>query len=175
MVSAHVKGSHTATPARPASISHEQRQHACIAIEPVMRDLAIAEEADQGKFSERLPDQLELFGVGSEQAGAAPDAGVVDPPAGLREHTLSYALQHALHVFLRGLGIAPAEQDARVLLQQLADRDQLVRRVDPHEIAHHVVAGVAARYRQTCEYVSSDPVNVAPAGLPDIFSQDIDV
>src|SRR5262249_33548815 len=64
------------SPQRPwHAASHEEREDAGIAVEPVVRDLAVAEKARQRKLAEGFADQLQLFGVGPEEAGAAPDAG----------------------------------------------------------------------------------------------------
>src|SRR6185436_19816888 len=90
------------------------------------------------------------------------------------EHALSYALQHARHVLLRGLRIAAAEQHVRILLHHVADRDQLVRRVYADQVAHQVVPGVAAGDGQTREHVASDAVQVAAERFADVFAKHVE-
>src|SRR5688500_6762156 len=134
------------TPLR-AFLLHEQRQHASIAIEPVVRDFAVAEETHQRQVAQRLADHLEFARIRPEEARAAAQTRKIDAPARLRVKALAYAFEHARHILPRGAVVASAEHDAAPRLEQLADRNELVRRVDADEIAHEVVPSVAPRDR----------------------------
>src|SRR5262249_8197937 len=59
--------------------AHEQRQHARLAVKPVVRDLAVAEEADQREIAEHLADEAELLGIVAEEVGAARNAAEIEP------------------------------------------------------------------------------------------------
>ena len=72
-------------------------------------------------------------------------------PRGRGAASLS-AAEHARQVLARAFGVAPAEDDLVARLDRLADGEQLGARVDSHQVAHHVVAGVGARHRQADQY-----------------------
>ena len=52
----------------------EEREHAGVAVEAVVRDFAVAEEADQGKVAERRGDALQLLRIRAEETRAAAEA-----------------------------------------------------------------------------------------------------
>src|SRR3954468_12241323 len=104
-----------------------------------MRDLAVAEKADQWKFTECRLDHLQLFRIRAKKIGAAPEAGIVNAAARLRIQALLHAVEHARHVFRRTRGIAAAEHDRLAVFDEIADRNDTARRIDADEIAHEII------------------------------------
>src|SRR5260370_19565164 len=101
MPSAHEPTSH--------STSGEESENASVAIEPVARDFAVGEKADQREFAQALADELGLYPGIAKQRSPARDAADIDPRfRGSVEPTgeLSY---HADHVAARALRVAAAE------------------------------------------------------------------
>src|SRR5688500_7798306 len=94
------------------SVLQEEREDARVAVQPVVRDLAVAEETHERNVAECSADHLELFGVGTEETCAAAEARVVDRAARRRIKPLLDAVEHARHVFLRTVGVPAAEHHA---------------------------------------------------------------
>src|SRR5436190_18117904 len=102
----------------------EQSQDAGIAVQPVVRDLAVAEESYQRNLPERLLNEPLFRTPRAEQVLAAGDAGIVKRAA-QAAHRLPEALQHLLQIDARRLRVALAEKQLRAGLHWLADGDQL--------------------------------------------------
>ena len=80
----------------------EEGQHAGVAVQPVVRNLAVAEEAGERKIAEALADDRELRRAAPEHVLAAAQAGVVEP-----------ALRRAVELALRSLSSMRVEILAR--------------------------------------------------------------
>src|SRR5262245_28020021 len=138
-----------------------------------MRDLAVAEESDERKFTEPVADDPELGGAAPEHVLAPAEAGEVEPALRRPVELAADGLEHPHEVVARRGAVASAEENRHPVLDRGADRDQLVLRIDAHEVAHEVITGVGARYRQrhvdalgrTCEIASSDATGVLPQDI----------
>ena len=106
-------------------------------------------------------DDRDLLRRPAEQARAARDAGVVERGARRRTEPALEPRQHAHEVFLGGGAVAAHEADRLSGLHALADGDPVALAVDAHEIAHEVVAGVAAGDREGGMDVAGDAVEPA--------------
>src|SRR5688572_4399073 len=124
--------------------SVKEREHASVAIQPVVRNLAVAEEPDERQLAERIAYLLELRAPAPEHVLATPDAGKVQRSARRGWCRGAQLAKDTPQVVARGARIALAEQDLAAALYQVADRDQLAARVDSDQVAHEVVAVAAA-------------------------------
>src|SRR5688572_16145460 len=131
----------------------EYGQHTGVAIQPVARNLAVAEESYQRHFPERAPDELQFRTARAEHVLAAREAREVKRAARVVDLRLEFP-GNALQVLTRRLGVAAAEDDLHAGLGEVADGDELVLRVDADEIARGVVAGVRARHRDADEHAA---------------------
>ena len=75
---------------------------------------------------------------------------------------------------LGGVRVAAAELHQGAALHQLADTDQTPVDVEAHDVAHQIVAGVAARDRESCENEAADPAQFAGQLLADLLLEDIE-
>src|SRR5499426_1673099 len=138
-----------------------------------MRDLAVAEESDERKFTEPVADDPELGGAAPEHVLAPAEAREVEAAPRRPVELAADGLEHPHEVVARRGAVASAEENRHPVLDRGADRDQLVLRVDAHEVAHEVIAGVGARYRQryvdalgrTREVTSRDATCVLPQNV----------
>src|SRR5271166_3263594 len=89
----------------------EDRQHAGIGIEPVVRDFPVAEESDEREIAERLADKAELVARAREKIGAARDAAEIEAAPRYPGAPVLDAFQHSLQVGDGARGVAPAEED----------------------------------------------------------------
>ncbi len=134
-----------------------------------MRYFAVAEKSDQRKFAERLPDHGGLLGFVAEQVRPASDAGIIQAAARTPEQSALDAVEHARHVLGRAGFVAPAEHDLRTGPRHVADRHELVHRIDADEVAHQIVSGVGTRYRQTGKHIAAGLHEIFPLRFADVF------
>ena len=83
----------------------EEGQDAGVAVQPVARDLAVAEESYQRNLAERALDQLQFRTAAAEHVLAAGHAGEVERAARLRQRLFQLA-SDAREVLSRGCSIA---------------------------------------------------------------------
>ena len=79
-----------------------------------------------------------------------------------------------MQVFLRGRAVAAREHDALAWLDQRADGDPALGRIDAREVAHEIVASVGAGDRQRGVDVAADASQVARQQLADILLEDVE-
>src|SRR6185503_6490715 len=105
--------------------SGKEREHASVAIQPVVRNLAVAEEPDERQLAERIAHLLELGTPAPEHVFAATEAGKVQRSPRRRGNRGAQLAKDTPQVVARGARIALAEQDLAAALGLVADRDQL--------------------------------------------------
>src|SRR3546814_7964893 len=64
--------------ARQESALEQQREHAGVAIEPVVADFPVGEESGKGHIPKGLADQPQLLRLPAEEVPSARDAGKVE-------------------------------------------------------------------------------------------------
>ena len=152
----------------------EEGEHARVAVEPVLGDLPVGIEAYQGEVAEGGLDLLQLGGIGTEEVHAPTQTGAVDPaPRGAGEPSLE-CIEHPVQILARGRGIAPTEHELASVLHQIADRDQTLVGIDPHQVAYQIVPGVRAGDGQAGEDVAADAHQVTREDLADVLLEHLE-
>src|SRR5690349_23886402 len=98
--------------------SHEESEHSGIAVDAVVRDLAIAEEAREREIAEGVADERRLARGLVEEVGATRDAAEIEAGARPTASARLELAQHAREVGGSIGGIAAAEKHA------IADSDR---------------------------------------------------
>src|SRR5262245_10445342 len=137
----------TATRSLPA-ISTEQCQHAGVTVQPIVRDLAVAEEPGERDIPEPLADECELGRAVAEHVLASTDAGEVEPALRLVIELIGNAFEHSQEIRAGGGAVALAEDDRHAWLDIGPNRDQLILRVDANQVSHQIIASVGACNRK---------------------------
>src|SRR5215470_12474528 len=139
-----------------------------------MRDLAVAEESDERKFAEPVADDSELGGAAPEHVFAPPEARKVQPAPRRLVELAADGFEHSHEVVARRGAVTSAEEDRHPVLYGGADRNQLVLRIDAHEVANEVIAGVGARYRQRHVDALGRTREIAACGATRVLAQDVE-
>src|SRR4051812_24837707 len=158
------------TPPGRKRLSYENREHTGVAVEPVVRDLAVAEESHHGEIAELPADQLQLRRFLAEHLRAAAYARIVQAALRRPVQLGAQPAQHAQQVLARRIAVAPAEHDAHALLDRRPDREQLVPRIDRDDVARQVVARVRPGHRKPDEHEPRRPAQVARELAADLLA-----
>src|SRR5690349_1922121 len=83
---------------RLRGMSEKQREYAGVAVQPVVRNLAVAEEPHYRHFTEPIADDAQLFRAFAEQARTASQAGKINRAFGFAIKAAADALEHAIEI-----------------------------------------------------------------------------
>ena len=138
-----------------------------------MRNLAVGVETGQRHITEMFCDQRHLRRVVAELVAAPAETTVIQARLDSATGTLVEIPEHAQHVLACSFSVAPAEHDRGVVLEDVADGQQLLPGVDADQVAHQVVAGVGTGYRQSGKNVTRGTAQVARQNFTDVLTTNI--
>jgi hypothetical protein len=104
---------------------NKQGQHAGKSIQRTFMDLAVGEKSDQREVAQHGMDESNLLRVVAKLMPATAQAGDIHTPFDGRWAALFQLPQHALHVLHGRAAIAFAKDNLVVVLQVIADGDEL--------------------------------------------------
>ena len=104
---------------------------------------------------------------------AAPDAREVQRPLRRLVEARHRALEHGDQILLGARRIAAHEHDAIPRRDVVADRHPALFGIDGDQVAHGVIAGIAAGIRQTDMDVSTKPIEIAGQQLANVTFEDV--